>query len=56
MEGMVKKTAKAIQAENEFRASLWKEFVRTYQTVLACSPDTFSEYCRKFRERWVTAK
>jgi hypothetical protein len=36
-----------------FRAKLWKEFVASYQAVLADSPETFSDYCAKFRERWV---
>jgi hypothetical protein len=38
------------------RAKLWQEFVTKYQTVLVTSPEKFSEYCEKFRERWVVGK
>jgi hypothetical protein len=39
-----------------FRAKLWQEFVAKYQSELATSPEKFSEYCEKFRERWVAGK
>ena len=39
-----------------FRAKLWSEFVAQYQTVLVMSPEKFSVYCEKFRERWVKGK
>ena len=38
------------------RAKLWQEFVAKYQTELVKSPEKFSEYCEKFRERWVAGK
>lgn len=38
------------------RAKLWQEFVAKYQTELVKSPEKFSEYCEKFRERWVKGK
>jgi hypothetical protein len=39
-----------------FRAKLWQEFIAKYQTELVQSPKKFSEYCEKFRERWVAGK
>jgi hypothetical protein len=39
-----------------FRAKLWQEFVAKYQAELVTSPEKFSEYCEKFRERWVAGK
>jgi hypothetical protein len=39
-----------------FRAKLWNEFIAHYQTVLVASPEKFSAYCEKFRERWVNGK
>jgi hypothetical protein len=39
-----------------FRAKLWQEFVARYQSELVTSPEKFSEYCEKFRERWVAGK
>jgi hypothetical protein len=39
-----------------FCAELWKRFVGEYQAVLATSPETFSDCCAKFRERWVAGK
>jgi hypothetical protein len=39
-----------------FRAKLWQEFIAKYQTELVKSPEKFSEYCEKFRERWVAGK
>jgi len=36
-----------------FRAQLWREFVAGYQVVLAKAPETFSDYCAEFRERWI---
>ena len=38
------------------RAKLWQEFVARYQAELVTSPEKFSEYCEKFRERWVAGK
>ncbi len=38
------------------RAELWKKFVAQYQVVLAAAPETFSDYCAKFRERWIAGK
>ena len=37
-----------------FRAKLWREFVANYQLVMSTVPETFSSYCEKFRERWVS--
>lgn len=39
-----------------FRAKLWQEFIAKYQSELISSPEKFSEYCEKFRERWVAGK
>jgi hypothetical protein len=39
-----------------FRADLWRKFVAAYQDVLAAHPDCFSDYCAKFRERWIAGK
>ena len=39
-----------------FRAQLWREFVAGYQLVLTTAPETFSDYCAKFRERWIAGK
>ena len=44
------------QEQVVFRAELWKKFVAEYQTVLVIAPETFSEYCSKFRERWTAGK
>ena len=41
------------QSQVTFRTRLWGEFVAGYQVVLATTPEKFSEYCAKFRERWV---
>jgi hypothetical protein len=41
------------QAQITFRAQLWSKFVSGYQVVLVTAPETFSEYCAAFRERWV---
>lgn len=40
-------------AQVQFRSKLWKEFVATYQVVMATEPERFSEYCSEFRERWI---
>ena len=39
-----------------FRAQLWREFVAGYQVVLATAPETFSDYCGKFRARWIAGR
>jgi hypothetical protein len=39
-----------------FRAQLWREFLAEYQVVLATAPETFSDYCTKFRERWIAGR
>ncbi len=39
-----------------FRAKLWREFVAGYQAVLITAPEAFSDYCTKFRERWIAAR
>jgi len=39
-----------------FRAKLWREFVARYQEVLATAPETFSDYCAKFRDRWINGR
>lgn len=48
-----KDMANQTQAQLTYRARLWSEFVAHYQVVLISAPETFSEYCAKFRERWV---
>ncbi len=45
-----------IQEQTAFRAKLWREFVSRYQLVLAATPETFSAFCAKFRERWIAGK
>lgn len=40
-------------AQIQFRAELWRDFVASYQVVLISAPEKFSEYCAKFRERWI---
>lgn len=39
-----------------FRAKLWNEFIAHYQAVLVTTPEKFSAYCEKFRERWLAGK
>jgi hypothetical protein len=39
-----------------FRANLWRKFVSEYQVVLAAAPETFPDYCAKFREQWIAGK
>ena len=39
-----------IQADCAIRAKLWKEYVATYQKVLAESPEAFSA---EFRDRYL---
>ena len=39
-----------------FRAKLWRNFVAGYQVVLITAPENFSDYCTKFRERWIAGK
>jgi hypothetical protein len=51
-EGSVNQTPEQIA----FRAKLWQEFVAKYQTELVKSPEKFSEYCEKFRERWIAGE
>ena len=36
-----------------FRADLWRKFVAEYREVLAAALEAFSDYCTKFRERWI---
>lgn len=43
-------------AQVTFRSELWKSFVAGYQVVLISAPDTFADYCAKFRERWKAGK
>jgi BarA-like signal transduction histidine kinase len=43
-------------AQIEFRKELWREFVASYQVVLISAPETFSDYCAKFRERWIAGR
>lgn len=40
-------------AQIEFRQKLWAEFVAGYQVVMIGAPETFTDYCQKFRDRWV---
>jgi hypothetical protein len=39
-----------------FRADLWRKFVGEYREVLATAPETFGDFCTKFRERWIAGK
>jgi hypothetical protein len=39
-----------------FRAELWREFVAKYQVVLVTAPESFSDYCAKFRARWIAGR
>jgi hypothetical protein len=39
-----------------FRAELLRKFVAGHQSVLATAPETFSDYCAKFRERWIAGR
>jgi len=41
------------QSQIIFRSKLWNEFVAGYQVVLVSAPETFSDFCAKFRERWI---
>jgi len=52
----VKPTPEQNLTTYNFRAKLWKEFIASYQAVLATSPEAFSKYCEKFRERWLAAQ
>jgi predicted secreted acid phosphatase len=52
----MKLTATQIQANCEFRANLWKEFVASYQLVIVAGPEAFSRYCERFREHWKAGK
>lgn len=36
-----------------FRANLWRKFVTEYQKVMITAPESFADYCAKFREQWV---
>jgi len=49
------KAEQRIQQAVERRAELWREFVANYQVVLITNPDGFSDYCAKFREKWLAA-
>ena len=42
-----------VQANCQFRAKLWREFLRDYVRQLDESPETFSEYCAEFRKRFL---
>jgi hypothetical protein len=44
---------KQILKQSHYRAQLWREFMRSYQLVLATAPETFSGYCEAFRARWI---
>lgn len=37
----------------EARQRLWAEFVANYQREMIERPESFSEYCEKFRERFA---
>jgi hypothetical protein len=50
------KSANQTPEQIAFRAKLWQEFVAKYQSELVTSPEKFSEYCEKFRERWVAGR
>ena len=50
------KTMNQTPEQVAFRAKLWGEFVAGYHTVLITTPESFSDYCAKFRERWVAGK
>jgi hypothetical protein len=39
-----------------FRAELWRKFVSEYAIVLATAPETFSDFCAKFRGRWFAGR
>jgi hypothetical protein len=39
-----------------FRASLWRDFLASYQRIFITDPDRFSEYCAAFRGRWIAGK
>ena len=49
------KEEQRIQKSVERRTQLWREFVQNYQVVLITNPEGFSEYCAKFREKWLAA-
>ena len=50
------KTMNQTPEQVAFRAKLWGEFVAGYHAVLITTPESFSDYCAKFRERWVAGK
>ena len=52
LEGLVNPTPEQVA----FRADLWRKFVGEYREVLATAPETFSNYCTKFRERWIAGR
>ena len=43
-------------AQIQFRAELWRDFVAGYQVVLISGTEKFSDYCAKFRERWIAGR
>jgi hypothetical protein len=49
----IQRIADRIQETCEARAELWKEFVAEYQRVLIMEPERFSEYCEKWRMRFL---
>ena len=49
----LKQSSEQIQANCEFRARLWREFVASYQSVLQRSYEEFSEHCSDFRVRFM---
>jgi hypothetical protein len=44
-----------IRRLSEARAQLWREYVATYQKVLAESPEAFSAFSAELRERYLRA-
>ncbi len=53
LKGEEKDMTNQSQAQITFRSKLWNEFVASYQVVLVSASETFSDYCAKFRERWI---
>ncbi len=51
---MKKDSHEATQADCAVRAKLWREYVASYQKVLAESPEAFSAFSAEFRERYVS--
>jgi hypothetical protein len=53
---MLEDDVKPAPQQVAFRAELWRKFIAGYQVVLATNPESFSDYCAKFRERWVAGE